>query len=56
MKALKRKLYKRGGSYETTIPTPLLFGLDSSKKYLVVFNYDKGKWYITFEIVSGKKK
>ena len=28
----RRKLYKRGSSYETTIPMPLLFVLDKSKK------------------------
>ena len=47
----KRKLYKRGSSYETTIPMPLLFALDKSKKYNVVFSYDNmnNKWYIKFE-------
>ncbi|MBW2985018.1 hypothetical protein KY361_07910 [Candidatus Woesearchaeota archaeon] len=47
----KRKLYKRGSSYETTIPMPLLFALDKSKKYNVVFSYDTAanKWYIQFE-------
>jgi len=47
----KRKLYKRGSSYETTIPMPLLFALDKSKKYNVVFSYDPtaNKWYIQFE-------
>ncbi len=47
----KRKLYKRGSSYETTIPMPLLFALDKSKKYNVVFSYDPvaNKWYVQFE-------
>jgi hypothetical protein len=47
----KRKLYKRGSSFETTIPMPLLFALDKSKKYNVVFSYDPtaNKWYIQFE-------
>ncbi len=47
----KRKLYKRGSSYETTIPMPLLFALDKGKKYHVVFSYDPSanKWYIQFE-------
>jgi len=51
MKELKRKLYKRGSSFETTIPMPLLFGLDSDKKYHVVFTLDKksNKWCIEFE-------
>ena len=53
LKTIKRKLYKRGSSFETTIPMPLLFGLDPSKKYFVVFNYEKGKWYISFE--QGQK-
>ena len=48
---LKRKLYKRGSSYETTIPMPLLFALDKNKKYNVVFFFDQdaNKWYIKFE-------
>ncbi len=48
---LRRKLYKRGSSFETTIPMPLLFALDKSKKYNVVFKYDptSNKWYIQFE-------
>jgi hypothetical protein len=47
----KRKLYKRGSSFETTIPMPLLFALDLNKKYNVVFSYDANanKWYIKFE-------
>ena len=48
----KRKLYKRGSSFETTIPMPLLFALDpAQKKYSVIFEYDKEKhrWYIDFE-------
>jgi len=47
----KRKLYKRGSSFETTIPMPLLFALDLNKKYNVVFSYDTdaNKWYIKFE-------
>lgn len=49
----KRKLYKRGSSFETTIPMPLLFALDKSKKHNVVFSYDplNNKWYIKFEEV-----
>ncbi|MEA2036964.1 MAG: hypothetical protein U9O94_05615 [Nanoarchaeota archaeon] len=47
----RRKLYKRGSSYETTIPMPLLFALDKSRKYNVVFSYDNvnNKWFIKFE-------
>ena len=51
MVELKRKLYRRGSSFETTIPMPLLFNLDRQKKYQVLFTFDgkKGKWYIDFE-------
>jgi len=49
MNKIKRKLYKRGGSFETTIPMPLLFGLDEKSKYNVIFIFDKGKWRIEFE-------
>jgi len=47
----KRKLYKRGSSFETTIPMPLLFALDLNKKYNVIFLFDAdaNKWYIKFE-------
>ena len=50
----KRKLYKRGSSVETTIPKPMLFALDTSKKHNAVFLYDKKKnrWYIEFEEVQ----
>lgn len=53
---LKRKLYKRGSSYETTIPAPLLFAIDKSKKYNSVFSYDPqaNKWYIKFEEIKEK--
>ena len=52
----KRKLYKRGSSFETTIPMPLLFALDKKKKYNVVFAYDEeaNKWYLKFEESGGK--
>lgn len=48
---LKRKLYARGSSYETTIPKPLLFSRDLSKKQVVRFVYDDEKraWYLDFE-------
>ena len=47
----KRKLYKRGSSYETTIPIQLLFALDMNKKHNVVFSYDTdaNRWFIKFE-------
>jgi len=52
----KRKLYSRGSSYETTIPMPLLFALDSKKKYNVVFSFDAdaNKWFIKFEELGNK--
>ncbi|MCX6707477.1 MAG: hypothetical protein NT001_05050 [Candidatus Woesearchaeota archaeon] len=58
---IKRKLYRRGSSFETTIPMPILFQLDTSKKHDVVFKLDKklDKWFIEFEEEksdkSGKK-
>jgi len=50
----KRKLYKRGSSFETTIPMPLLFALDKKKRYNVVFFFDSdaNKWYIKFEEIE----
>jgi hypothetical protein len=56
MAEFKRKLYKRGSSFETTIPMPLLFALDKNKKYNVVFAYDEeaNKWYIKFEEIGGE--
>ncbi len=50
----KRKLYKRGSSFETTIPMPLLFALDKEKKHNVVFSLDPeaNKWYIKFEEIK----
>lgn len=60
MAELKRKLYRRGSSYETTIPMPLLFALDTKKRYHVVFCYESSaqRWYISFEEVKaiGRKK
>jgi hypothetical protein len=48
---LKRKIYSRGSSFETTIPRPLLFSLDLSKKHDIVFKFDQKqkKWYVEFE-------
>lgn len=52
----RRKMYKRGSSYETTIPMPLLFALEKNKKYNVVFSFDliHNKWYIKFEEIRFK--
>lgn len=51
----KRKLYARGGSYETTIPVQMLFSIDSSKKHDVIFEFDSksNRWYLT--IAEHKK-
>ena len=48
---IRRKLYKRGSSFETTIPMPLLFSIDKLKKHNVVFKFDEksNKWYVEFE-------
>lgn len=48
---ITRKLYKRGSSYETTIPMPLLFAVDKSKKHDVVFKFDSAanRWYVEFK-------
>ena len=57
MVEFKRKLYKRGSSFETTIPMPILMLLDKKKKFNVVFAYDEeaNKWYIKFEELGGEK-
>jgi len=49
---IKRKLYRRGSSFETTIPMPLLFSLDMDKKHDILFKFDNkaNKWYIEFEV------
>jgi hypothetical protein len=54
--SLKRKLYSRGGSFETTVPIQLLFSLDLDKKHDVKFEFDKktGRWYIEFEENKNK--
>ena len=54
MVEFKRKLYKRGSSFETTIPMPILMFLDTKKKHNIVFSYDEeaNKWYIKFEEIK----
>ena len=54
----RRKLYKRGSSFETTIPMPLLFALDKSKKYNVIFSYDPAlnRWYVKFDETKTENK
>jgi len=55
---LRRKLYTRGSSYETTIPAPILFSTDLDKKQEVVFRFDKktNRWYLEVEQSSKRKK
>ncbi len=55
---IRRKLYTRGSSYETTIPKPLLFPLNLEKKHDVVFSYDPERkaWYIRFEESQNSEK
>ena len=57
MAEFRRKLYKRGSSWETTIPMPILFALDKSKKHNVVFKFDKetNRWYVDFEETKNSK-
>jgi len=48
---IKRKLYKRGSSFETTIPMPLLFAVNKERKQNVVFKFEPSsqRWYVEFE-------
>jgi len=54
MTTIRRKLYKRGSSFETTIPMPILFALDLKKKHNVLFTFDKktSKWQVEFEEIK----
>ena len=54
MVEIRRKLYRRGSSFETTIPMPLLFTVDKSKKYNAVFSFDEDtqRWYLEFEEIK----
>jgi hypothetical protein len=54
---LRRKIYPRGGSYETTIPLQLLFSLDLSKKHDIVFEFDpkSNKWFVDFRASEPDK-
>jgi len=51
----RRKIYKRGSSFETTIPMPLLFALDIKKKHNIVFKFNQkeNRWYLDFEEARG---
>ncbi len=54
----KRKIYKRGSSFETTIPMPLLFALDMKKKHNIVFKFDskENHWYLDFEETGSHER
>jgi len=64
MVEFRRKLYRRGSSWETTIPMPLLFALDLAKKQIVVFRYLPAtqQWVVDFvpadrtTATKGKKR
>ncbi len=58
MVEIKRKLYKRGSSFEITIPMPLLFSVDKSQKNEVVFKFDeiKKKWFVEVEPAEGSEE
>jgi len=57
MPTIRRKLYRRGSSFETTIPMPLLFALDLTKKHHVLFDFDQatGRWFVSFEPAGAKE-
>ncbi len=47
----RRRLYRRGSSFETTIPMPLLLTLDPDARHDVVFMFDpvSHQWVVRFE-------
>ena len=55
---IKRRLYRRGSSFETTIPMPILFALDLSKSHDVIFTFDneKNRWYLNIEERKEQKE
>jgi hypothetical protein len=55
---IRRKLYTRGSSYETTIPAPILFSIDKKRKHDVIFEYDpnSNKWFIRIEEMEEAKQ
>ena len=48
---IRRRLYARGSSRETTIPKPLLFTTEPGKRYDVVCAYDaeRKEWRVRIE-------
>lgn len=55
MHILKRKLYKRGSSYELTIPIPILFGIDMKARHKVIFSYKDSNWSVLIDAQPDKK-
>lgn len=55
---IKRKLYTRGSSFETTIPKVLLVQCDLEKKHDVIFSFDEEtkRWYVDIIPASSDKK
>ena len=47
----RRRLYRRGGSFETTVPMPLLLTLNPKKRHDIVFAFDPEtkQWMVRFE-------
>ncbi len=47
----RRRVYRRGSSFETTIPRPLLFHIDPQQPNDVVFEYDAAteRWWLRIE-------
>jgi len=47
----RRRLYRRGSSFETTIPMPLLLTLDPDARHDVVFAFDPAtrQWVVRFD-------
>jgi len=58
MNVIKRKLWKRGNSYTTTIHTQILWDLDMEMDYNVLFTFDKSKrrWYLYFEEIRNAER
>ncbi len=53
---IRRKLYRRGSSFETTIPMPMLFDVDLSKKQDVLFEFDRKIRRWTLKIIERSRK
>ncbi len=56
MHTLKRRLYKRGSSFEVTIPMPILFGLDLESKHNITFYKKADKWLLLIDKKADSKQ